>query len=255
MIKQSKTKVSLAADEYDRIASKYQDATRREFRMFTLEPTLKRHLGSLSGKIVLDLACGSGYSSRLSRDLGAKEVVGIDVSSKEIKLARELEGAAENEIKYLVGDAAGDLSHLGTFDVVTSIMLLHYSTTKSMIDKMVKNAKEHLSSGGVFIAATVNPKLVFDYDGYGVRMKSETKEEGSPFTTTLCDFEGNEFCHFTNYYWKKETYQEIFEKNGFEVEWLDSLISEEGIAKYGEAFWKELKANPIYLILRAEIKS
>lgn len=263
--KPPKTGAEIASEEYDIIASKYQEATKRELRNFTLEPSLIKYFGNLTGKNILDLACGEGYSSRLSESLGAEEIVGIDVSQKEIEMARtiedsltekaEKEGKKKKTIKYLVGDVAGDLSHLGRYDVITAVMLLHYCSNREMIDKIVKNVKNHLAEDGVFITSTPNPDIVTDYDNYGVRMQSKTKKEGDPFTTTLSDFQGNKLCSFTNYYWTKETYQKIFEENGFEIEWLDSFVSDEGLKKYGNNFWNEFKEKPIYSIIRARLKN
>ncbi len=255
---------NLASKEYNVIALKYQKAAKRELRNFTLEPSLIKYLGNLSGKKVLDLACGDGNSSRLNRNLGAKEVLGIDISEKEVRMAVKIEenlrkkaretGLKIKEIKYLVGDAAGDLSYLGEYDVVTAVMLLHYSNNKKTIDKIVKNVKAHLKRNGIFITSTPNPELVRSYNNYGVKFKSETNREGSPFAVTLSDFRGNKFCSFTNYYWTKKTYQKIFKKNGFKIEWLNSFVSDKGLKKYGEKFWKKFKEKPIYLIIRAKLK-
>ena len=54
-------------------------------------PSILSLLGDLKGKIVLDIACGTGFSTRLIHRAGAKKTVGIDVSQKMVKLAKNIE--------------------------------------------------------------------------------------------------------------------------------------------------------------------
>jgi len=243
--------INTTEKEYDAIAEEYKKAAQREMRLFALEPALKKYFAEVSGKKVLDLACGEGNSSRLMKSLGATRVVGVSLSSKEIELAKQQELTDNLGIEYHVGDATKNLENIGTFDVVTAVMLLHYCPDKETLHRLVKNIKAHLTSGGVFITSTANPKVAPNYDGYGMHMESASEEEGSPYQVTLGDFQGNTFCTFTSFYWKENTYREIFEQEGFDVEWFDSFISEEGIKKYGTEFWDKFNKNPIYSILKA----
>ncbi len=255
MDKTIKTAAKLASEEYDSIAKGYQEATKREMRRFTMEPSLVKQLGNLEGKTVLDLACGEGYSSRLCRDLGAKEITGIDISKKEIEMAKEIEATLNKipKIKYLVADATKDLVSLGKFDLVTAVMMLHYSTTKEDMLKMIKNIKNHLNENGIFLTTVPNPEINSNYDHYGVKLDFSSKDEGARLTTTLSDFANNKLCSFTNYYWKKETYQKALEDSGFQVEWLDFIVSPDGLKKYGADFWEDFKTQPVYAMLRAKL--
>lgn len=256
MKKLAKTSAERASEEYDNIASKYQEATEREFRKFTLEPMLTKYLGNLSGQSVLDLACGEGYSARLIRDKGASDITAIDVSKKEIEMAKQIENnlsIGKTRINYMVGDASGDLTRLGKYDLITAIMLLHYCDSLEMLERIILNVKNHLAKNGEFLAFIPNSDIATDYDNYGVKMYSETKKEGDKFETTLSDFNGNKFCSFTNYFWKKETYQKAFETKGLNIEWLDSFVSDEGLKKYGDVFWDDYNKRPTYSIFRAKI--
>ena len=49
----------------------------------------------------LDIGCGHGF---LTRDLPARQVVGVDISKKAIKQANKLSGNKKKHISYLVGD-------------------------------------------------------------------------------------------------------------------------------------------------------
>ena len=72
----------------------------------------------MRGRLVLDLACGEGYNTRMLARKGAK-VTGIDSSAKMIELAAQEETKEKLGIRYLVADAS-DLSQLPNshFDIV-----------------------------------------------------------------------------------------------------------------------------------------
>jgi ubiquinone/menaquinone biosynthesis C-methylase UbiE len=56
--------------QYDNIATQYDNSAEdRSDRENVLVPSAKHYLGKLQGKSVLDLACGSGYFTRLIKDL------------------------------------------------------------------------------------------------------------------------------------------------------------------------------------------
>lgn len=237
------------AETYDSKAKKYSEASRRELRKQTLEPSLVGHLGDLSGKRVLDLGCGAGNSSRLAVDCGAQEVVGIDISKEEIAMA-EISDAGK-PIEYLVRNATGDLSDLGKFDLVMAILSAHYCADKATLEKYFSNVKKALKPEGEFLAVVIP---ITDYDGYGVKIVSPSGKEGEALKISVSDFQGNKFLDFEDIYWSKETYQELLEKTGFSVEWLPCTVSQEGLERYGKDFWKQFSEKPIYSIFRAKIK-
>ena len=73
-------------------------------------------IGGLSGKTVVDLACGEGFYTRLIRQQGAAKVVGVDLSARMVELAREQEAEQRLGIEYVTGDARhlepkGEVTH------------------------------------------------------------------------------------------------------------------------------------------------
>jgi len=86
---------------------------------------LEMHYGSLEGKRVLELGCGTG---RFTRELGkkAREVVAVDMTPEMIERARTYTCNLKN-IKYRIGRIADlDMQQLGQFDLAfESITLLH----------------------------------------------------------------------------------------------------------------------------------
>ena len=80
--------------------------------------------GSLEGLRILDLGCGFGDFARKARSLGARSVVGIDVSAR--MLERASEQTNDSAISYRQSsveqlDLGGDF-----FDLVVSSLTLHY---------------------------------------------------------------------------------------------------------------------------------
>ncbi len=87
-------------------------------------PALKRMVGSVRGRRMLDIGCGEGYFSRFFAKAGA-EVIGIDLSDALIKAAKEEEERHPFGVKYLAADAT-NLNMLDSeiFDVVYCHMAL-----------------------------------------------------------------------------------------------------------------------------------
>jgi toxoflavin synthase len=246
--------------QYDKIVEGYKQQAERPLRKFAYDYTLTKNICDLSGKRVLDLACGEGISSRMARDLGAEEIVGVDESAEQIKKAQEQElSLPENKrIKYIVSDGGNlPLKTEEKFDVATGMMFLNYAESRERLREFMANVQRHLKSDGTFYAMLPNPDLVRDCNSYGVRMKTDLPEspEGSVVKVKISDFEGKKLNEFTNYYWSRETYQAELESHGFEVEWIDGEVSPEGIKKFGEYFWKDYVRKPIYVMIKAKLKN
>jgi 2-polyprenyl-3-methyl-5-hydroxy-6-metoxy-1,4-benzoquinol methylase len=235
--------------EYDKISKEYSHATERPLRKFAYEYSIRNSIGDLRGKNVLDLACGDGVSSRIMKELGAESVFGLDSSEKMIDLAKK----SNDNIGYEQRDCIkGDLSDLEKRDVVTGIMLIHYAESKKEIEALVKNIAAVLESEGVFWGLTVDPDyLTNGYDEYGIKITPLTSEEGGSALIELSDFDSNKFCEFHINSWSRGIYQSIFEKFGFDVEWIPGSVSNDGIEIYGKEFWADYLQKPPYLIIKA----
>jgi 2-polyprenyl-3-methyl-5-hydroxy-6-metoxy-1,4-benzoquinol methylase len=235
---------------YDKIAQGYEKATIRPLRKFAYDYTIEHYVGDLKDKKVLDLACGEGVSTRMLHNLGAKTVHGIDISEKQIELAKKQEVPG---VTYEQLDCMSDnFPKKDKFDIVSGMMFIHYAKSKEQIQKVLKNIYSVLEDGGEFYAMTVNPDLLKNgYEKYGIKITPQDEIEGSEALIELHDFNWNKFCEFAIHYWSKETYQEIFENAGFEIEWQPGVVSGEGIDKYGKDFWKDFLDDPAYVIIKA----
>jgi ubiquinone/menaquinone biosynthesis C-methylase UbiE len=87
-------------------------------------PALRRMVGNVKGKRMLDIGCGEGFFCRFFARAGNK-VTGVDISDRLIEKAVEMEQSAPLGVEYVAADAA-NLSMLNSesFDIVYSHMAL-----------------------------------------------------------------------------------------------------------------------------------
>ena len=165
--------------QYDHIGSKYDEYARTATLKRAESYTFFRMVGALDGKRVLDLACGFGFYTRLLKQHGAAQVVGVDLSPEMVRLATQQEQTEPLGITYQVCDAEA-LPQLGPFDLVTAVYLLNYATSKDQLLGMFRSVYANPVAGGRFIAYTVNPAFTLSKPNstkYGVTVLHETPEE------------------------------------------------------------------------------
>jgi len=109
--------------QYDQIAEQYHQASQALLKDYVIKPTFIKMVGNLMGKSAVDLACGTGYSTRLLKvACNAGPTIGVDISAKEIEIARREESQQPLGIHYLVGDVANfDFSSFDKFATATAI--------------------------------------------------------------------------------------------------------------------------------------
>jgi SAM-dependent methyltransferase len=168
-----------AAAQYDHIGSKYDEYARTATLKRAECYTLFRMVGPLAGKRVLDLACGFGFYTRLLKQHGATEVLGVDISPEMVRLGRAQEQAEPLGVAYQVCDAT-NLPWLGRFDLVTAVYLLNYATSQDELRGMCRSAYDNLVEGGRFVDYTVNPAYTLSKPNgaqYGYYFRRLTPEE------------------------------------------------------------------------------
>lgn len=116
------------------------------------KPALFSLCPSFVGAHVLDMGCGYGENCREFIKLGAKSVLGIDLSEKMLEIAR-----AENydkRISYLQM-SMNDLSSITTsFDIILSSLAMHYIED---FDALLKEVFQLLKPNGIFIFSQEHP--------------------------------------------------------------------------------------------------
>jgi 2-polyprenyl-3-methyl-5-hydroxy-6-metoxy-1,4-benzoquinol methylase len=91
--------------QYEHIGSQYDayahTATGKRAECYTFF----RMVGALAGQRVMDVACGFGFYTRLLKQRGAAQVLGVDISPERIRLAHQQEQAEPLGVTYQVADA------------------------------------------------------------------------------------------------------------------------------------------------------
>ena len=108
------------------IAEEYKRSKLQPWRAEIEAFTLLELVGDLTGKNVVDVACGEGFYTRLLRQRGASRVVGVDLSDAMIALAQREEARQPLGIEYVVGDGR-DLQISPDNDLVVAAYLLNYA--------------------------------------------------------------------------------------------------------------------------------
>ena len=183
--------------EWDDAAESWVDFVRKGKDFYRDElnnPATFKLIGDVRGRLVLDLACGEGYNTRILARKGAK-VTGVDFSEKLIELARREEAEEKLGICYHVLDAA-DLKEFSSsyFDLVTCFMSLqdieNYEMAISEVARVLRNRRRFVFSipHPCFETIIVNGKRIsatrryFGAVKYPVQWKMERLVK--PFRTT-----------------------------------------------------------------------
>ncbi len=103
---------------------------------------------------ILDIGCGGGLLSEPMSRLGA-EVVGIDASDKNIKIAKLHAKKSSLNIKYICTTPENLDSNI-EFDVILNMEIIEHVEN---IDFFLKSCAKHLKKDGIMFVATLNKTL------------------------------------------------------------------------------------------------
>jgi len=141
------------AKEWDDAVESWADFVRQGkdyYRDELNNPAAFKLIGNVKGQLVLDLACGEGYNTRMLARKGAK-VTGVDFSTKLLELAKLEEAKEKLGIDYYASDAT-DLSRFpdNHFDLATCFMSLqdieNYEKAISEVARVLKNKGQFVFS-------------------------------------------------------------------------------------------------------------
>lgn len=231
--------------EYDSIAEAYRDSKRLPFRECIERHTLFKTLGNIQGKTALDLACGDGFYTRLIRQAGAAETIGIDISPEMIRLAEQEEKRQPLGCRYVCQDVA-KIKPSTPVDVVVAMYLLNYADTAERLRCFCRVGYNALRPGGRFLGVNDNvlnpPQGTLLWKKYGFEKTcSHPAKEGDVILYTVTNQDGRSF-QFQNYYLKPETYQEAFCAAGFQhFRWVPLCLHP---SQQNNPFWDDFMASP-----------
>lgn len=195
--------------------------------------------GELSGKNVLEIACGAGQSMLYVSKDNPRELWGIDISEKQIEKAKKL--LSENGLKANLFQSPMEVNpglpeHY--FDCVYSIYGIGWTHD---LDRTISLVAKYLKPNGTFIFSWDNPMLpcIDTINGQYVLNRSyvdepvvRIKKRGEPVVIK---------------YWKLSSYINCLAKYGFKVEQLieeSSEISDDVV--FTDKYYSEHKAQFIH---------
>ncbi|MET9674538.1 class I SAM-dependent methyltransferase [Streptomyces sp. NPDC006482] len=244
----------MSVQQYDEIGEAFEGFKSLPLMRYGEVPSFLGMVGEVTGKSVLDLACGTGFYSRELRRRGATDVLGVDISVEMVAAARDFEQREPLGVSYEVGDVAELRSFERSFDIALGVQCLNYARSIAEMERMCRNIHRSLIPGGVFFLLAQKPDYRFDgppLDKYGFRCeltdeKIETGVRGR--VTALLDPQPITIVSTAP---RREVYEECLGAAGFgEPEWVPLQVSEAGIREFGEEFWEDLLSNPPLELLR-----
>ena len=112
-------------------------------------------------KTVLDLTCGTGSQVFWLTKYGY-EVIGSDISSKMLQIARSKAKQKKINLKFINGDMR--IIKVGAFDAVVTIFNSIGHLTKLDFEVTIRNIHENLKDGGLYIFDIFNLGYLLDSD-------------------------------------------------------------------------------------------
>ncbi len=242
------------ATPYDPFAEQYRRSKDAPFRHHVEEYTLRQLTGPLQGESALDLACGEGFYSRRLKGWGAGSVVGVDLSPSMIELARRQEAAGPLGIRYHVQDVrALDLGQ--QFDLVFAAFLFNHAHDFDEFLEMAQAVVRHLVPEGRLVAVisrgdqpvSAYPKIT----KYGFS-KSTPGElvEGAPIIITF-HVDNGDFSIMNPCLYQSTMVRGLNAAGLRRQTWQPPLVSPEGLARFGEDYWKDFIEEPALIFLEA----
>ncbi|MEU9702411.1 class I SAM-dependent methyltransferase [Streptomyces sp. NPDC047981] len=244
----------MTVDQYDAIGEAFEGFKSLPLTRYGEVPSVLGLVGDVTGRSVLDVACGTGFYSREFKRRGATDVFGVDISVEMIAAARDIERREPLGVRYEVGDVAELDAPEGGFDLALAVQCLNYAEDIATMERMCRNIHRSLVPGGEFFVFAQKPDYAFDcasLETYGFRCEPTGEEGGTgPRVRVTALLEPQPISIVANCP-RREVYEESLRAAGFsELEWVPLQVSEEGIRAFGEEFWADLLASPPLEMLR-----
>ncbi len=149
------------------LTSRYQIAEHEDREIFSTH-TLLETIGDPSGKSVIDLCCGDGRLGWLLLEMGAKSVIGVDISREMLDRAEErrqsLPAAERDKVRFVQADLRTSDLILPQADLVSGLYVLHYADSPEAIGGMGRFIARNMKPNGHCALVTLNPDIDPDED-------------------------------------------------------------------------------------------
>ncbi len=199
-------------------------------------PILLSMLPDLQGRTILDIGCGMGQHAKQYSDMGAKSVLGIDISEKMLEYAGKYNSADNITYRQMALEDIGRFSE--QFDLVTSSLVFDYV---EKFDELMNNVYSIMKDGSHFVFSMSHP-MATAYDGQYPRYTRN--ESGERLYANINNYfvEGERRINWVvdNYELYHRTFSSILNciiKAGFLIEECqESHISDELRKQYQDMF-------------------
>ncbi|MEU8435006.1 class I SAM-dependent methyltransferase [Streptomyces sp. NPDC029216] len=238
---------------YDGIGEAFEGFKTLPIIRYAEVPGFLALVGDVTGKSVLDIACGTGFYSRELKRRGASRVLGFDISSAMIDAAAARERSESLGVTYEVADTASLRDFDEPFDVAIAVQAFNYAGEVAEIEQMMRNIRRSLVAGGEFFLFVQNPAFDFggpSLDKYGFLCESTGKDNeigpGIRLTALL-----DPPVSFEATVPSKQTYEQTLKAAGFTgIDWVPLEVSAAGVEEFGEEYWADYNGNPPLTMLR-----
>lgn len=115
-------------------------------------PQLFQLIGDVKDKTILDLGCGAGGSAKKLIKLGAKKVLGIDISTKMVEVAQKENDSPNIDYQVMSMNEIDKIDE--KFDLVVSSLAIHYVED---YDALCKKVFKILNNDGYFVFSHGHP--------------------------------------------------------------------------------------------------
>jgi ubiquinone/menaquinone biosynthesis C-methylase UbiE len=240
------------SEQYQTVSSRY-DSVKNLPYAFAERETLCSGLPDLTGKSVLDVACGTGFYSRLFASMGAERVVGVDIESSMVACAREIESERPLGISYEVHDAAR-LPVLGSFDVVAPVWAFVHAKDVPEYHEMVARCAANLAPGGTMVALCSNPDIDLEgmsaYPRYGLSITP--KERLGELQVIHISMDVDPPVGFDGFFWPAGVTERAMESAGLTgVRRLPNRAPGQAGDASRPGYWSDFVANPPFALYTA----
>lgn len=214
-------------------------------------PAFRKIMPDITNKKILDLGCGYGENDKYFKELGAKSVLGVDISKHMIEMANKYNKIEDIEYKVMSMEEINQIED--KFDIVISSLAFHYIKDYK---KLISDIYHLLNNGGYLIFSQEHPfttcikytenvkkghtiidnkyfGLFSDYNRPGLRTKEWFEKDVIKYHRTFA-----------------EIINELV-RNGFSIENIEEPVaSEEAITK-NPKYINQLD-RPFFLIVKAK---
>ena len=210
-------------------------------KKYSMIPTINKIVGDVNNKKVLVLGIAEGIIANSVAKSGPKEVICYEISEEKISKSKNMIKEKNVKLKKLnyfkekIPDA----------DVIIIPFTINYLGKQEEVNNFLKKIYKSLSAKGKIVGIIDLPERAGKIKLYGSLKKVKGKlEDEAPIQIELYKHD-KLVGELITYYYSQPTVKTILKETGFsKIIWVQPEISQEGITKYGNNFWKDYTQNP-----------